>query len=309
MATLKFDENKAPYIDLGKDYCVRLENDEYTDAKSKEKAARELRETPEVVADAFKELRLRLQDEKSLYVPIDDDTFLVKFLRPCKYYPDSAFSLMQRYYRFKQKHPDLCEDLLPTTVKHVYDEGLVFFQPLRDQHGRRILVLEVGKKWKPAKVPLNDLFRAMQVALEAGMDEPRTQLNGAIVILDMDGLSLSQILQFTPRFAAMAVEWVQECTAMRIKAIHIVNNSYLFNMLFTIFKPFLSDKLRKRIIFHNKDWRSLTSHVDPACLRPRYGGTLDAPDFEGGLIGELLVMYMKDFELANSYGYTKKESS
>ncbi|XP_053697210.1 alpha-tocopherol transfer protein-like [Sabethes cyaneus] len=306
MGSIKFDENNAPYIHLTEDYCIRLESDEFTDAKSKEKAARELRETPEVVAEAFKVLRARLQEEKSLYVPIEDDAFLVKFLRPCKYYPESAFALIQRYYRFKLKHPEICKDLLPATVKHVYEEGLVFFQPLRDQNGSRILVLEVGKKWKPSKVPLNDLFRAMQVALEAGMTEPRTQLNGAIVILDMDGLSLSQIIQFSPRFAAMAVEWVQECTAMRLKAIHVVNNSYLFNMLFTIFKPFLSDKLKKRITFHNRDWASLSAQIDPGCLRPRYGGTLETPEFEGRLIGELLTLYQKDYEIANSYGYTKK---
>nr|XP_019932619.2 alpha-tocopherol transfer protein-like [Aedes albopictus]XP_029719838.1 alpha-tocopherol transfer protein-like [Aedes albopictus]XP_029719987.1 alpha-tocopherol transfer protein-like [Aedes albopictus] len=306
MAMLKFDENKVPYIDLGKDYCVRLENDEFTDAKSKEKAARELRETPDVIAEALKELRAKLQEEKSLYVPIDDDSFLMKFLRPCKFYPSSAFALIQRYYRFKLKHPDACEELLPSTVQHVYDEDLLHFQPLRDQNGCRILVMQVGRKWKPSKVSLNDLFRAMQVALEAGMTEPRTQLNGAIVILDMDGLSLSQILQFTPRFAAMAVEWVQECTAIRLKAIHIVNNSYLFNMLFTIFKPFLSEKLRKRISFHGKDWKSLTSFVDPICLWPRYGGTLDAPEFEGRLVGELFALYQKEYEVANSYGYTKK---
>ncbi|XP_058819701.1 alpha-tocopherol transfer protein-like [Topomyia yanbarensis] len=306
MASLKIDEQNSPYIDLGNDYIVRLESDEYTDVKSKEKAARELRETPQVVAEAFASLRARLQEEKSLYVPIEDDAFLVKFLRPCKYYPDSAFALIQRYYRFKQKHPDACADLFPSTVKHVYAEGLLFFQPLRDQNGSRILVLEVGKKWKPSVVSLNDLFRAMQIALEAGMNEPRTQLNGAVVILDMEGLSLSQIFQFTPRFAAMAVEWVQECTAMRLKSIHVVNNSYLFNMLFTIFKPFLSDKLKKRIIFHNRDWASLTSHVDPGCLRPRYGGTLDAPDYEGRLIGEMLTLYQKEYEEANSFGYPKK---
>ncbi|XP_055636877.1 alpha-tocopherol transfer protein-like [Toxorhynchites rutilus septentrionalis] len=305
-AALKFDENKTPYIELGNDYVVRLENDEFTDVKSKEKAVRELRETPDVTDKAFETLRAMLQEEKSMYVPIEDDSFLVKFLRPCKYYPDSAFALMQRYYRFKQKHPDLCDNLFPSTVKHVYAEGLLFFQPLRDQNGCRILIMEVGKKWKPSKVPLVDLFRAMQIALEAGMDEPRTQLNGAIVILDMEGLSLTQILQFTPRFAALAVEWVQECTAIRLKAIHVVNNSYLFNMLFTIFKPFLSDKLRKRIVFHNRDWQSLTSHVDPGCLRPRYGGNLDAPDYDGRLIGELLTLYQKEYESANSYGYPKK---
>ncbi|KFB38990.1 AGAP009376-PA-like protein [Anopheles sinensis] len=61
MAALKFDENKVPYLDLGNGYRIALEGEEYTDAISKEKAARELRETPDVVEKSLQELRSLLQ--------------------------------------------------------------------------------------------------------------------------------------------------------------------------------------------------------------------------------------------------------
>lgn len=55
MSALKFDRNNQPYIPLG-ELTIRLENEEPTD-DVKEKARRELRETPEVVVAAIDELR------------------------------------------------------------------------------------------------------------------------------------------------------------------------------------------------------------------------------------------------------------
>lgn len=67
----------------------------------------------------------------------------------------------------------------------------------------------LSEKWKPSKCSLADLYRAIQIAIQASMMEPKTQICGGIVIFDFDGLSLSHIMQFTPTFAAMILQWVQ----------------------------------------------------------------------------------------------------
>lgn len=47
------------------------------------------------------------------------------------------------------------------------------------------------------------------MVVEVAMIEPKTQVGGVHIILDMKGLSLSHITQFTPRLAQLILEFVQ----------------------------------------------------------------------------------------------------
>jgi len=296
-------EDKIPYIDLGNQYRIRLEYEDLKDEFYIEKARNELRETPEVVKEAVEELRQLIIDEKDLTFPADADVFLMTFLRPCKFYAKSAFQKMQKYFKFRLKHKKICERITVESVETVFEDDLLKYMPLRDQHGRRILYLHCGKKWKPSRVSTHDVFRALQLSLHAAMAEPMTQVNGVSVILDMEGLSLTHIVQYTPSFAAMVLEWLQECISVRLKAIYIVNNSYIFNMLFAIFKPFIGSKLRKRIHFLNKDWDTLTANLGKEALREDFGGELPVGEVDGKLLVEFLKLFSGQFDLMDRAGY------
>lgn len=135
------------------------------------------------------------------------------------------------------------------------------------------------------------------------MLEPETQVHGAVVIFDMDGLSLQQVWQFTPAFAKKIIDLIQECLPLRLKGLHIINQPKIFNMVFALFKPFLKEKLRGRIYFHGSDMESFHKHISPECLPVAYKGTVNAPRVEGEEWFELLLQCDKEYDAINSYGY------
>ncbi|XP_044267343.1 alpha-tocopherol transfer protein-like isoform X2 [Tribolium madens] len=295
---------QLPTVQIG-DYNLHLELEDLS-PEAKEIARKELRETPDVSREAVSTLKDLLKEEKDLHVPLDNDQWLIRFLRPCKFYPESALELIKRYYSFKVKHSDIYNGLVPSKEKNIFEQNILTVQPNRDQLGRRILILELGKKWKTSEVTLDEVFKGAVLFLELAMLEPETQVCGAVVVFDMDGLSLSQTTKFTPMFAKRIVDWLQDSVPLRIKNIHIVNQPYIFKIVFNLFKPFLREKLRNRIIFHGTDRKSLHQHLSPKCLPECYGGSLNLPRINGPQWLELLLQCDQEYEAINSYGYNKK---
>lgn len=72
-----------------------------------------------------------------------------------------------------------------------------------------------------------------------------SQIAGGHVIIDLDGLSLHHITYLTPSFAKMVVDFVQKCLPGRLKSIHFVRQSFVFNIAFGLFKPFLEVRFRE----------------------------------------------------------------
>ncbi|GBO19677.1 hypothetical protein AVEN_72173-1, partial [Araneus ventricosus] len=68
-----------------------------------------------------------------------------------------------------------------------------------------------------------------------------------------------------------------ECFPGRFKGIHIMNMSRAFQLAYAVVYPFLSEKLKKRIIFHDK-YESLQNYLPKNLIPVDFNGELKEYD-------------------------------
>ncbi|CAG2063029.1 unnamed protein product [Timema podura] len=66
---------------------------------------------------------------------------------------------------------------------------------------------------------------------------------------------------------------------LRLKEVHMVNQPFIFNAVFQLFKPFIREKLKARMYFHGKKMESLHKYMNPDHLPEDYGGKKPKIDY------------------------------
>ncbi|XP_050310431.1 alpha-tocopherol transfer protein-like [Anthonomus grandis grandis] len=273
--------------------------------EAKALAAKELRETPENIATGLRELREYLKKDETLYFK-DDDKTLMMYLRPCKFYAESAYKLMQRIAAFKEDHKNILENLLPEDEKFAFTENdIVNVLKNRDHKGRRILIVHCGAIWDPSKVTTDQIFRMFYLIHEAALLEEESQINGVVVIMDYDGLGMKQVRALGPSYARLLLGFIQNAMPLRLKEVHMVKEPMVFKMVWQIFKPLIEQKLKGRIFFHGSKMASLHKFIPPTHLPEDYGGVLPKIDYGGKEWYSVIQEHLDHIKMMNSFGKRK----
>lgn len=155
---------------------------------------------------------------------------------------------MKRIAEFKEKHKQLLENLVPTDEKEAFTKhNVVNVLRERDHKGRRVLLVNCGGSWDTSKVSADQLFRIFYLIHEAAVLEPETQVRGVVVIMDFEGLSMKQVMALSPSFSMRLLGFIQDAMPLRLKEVHMVKQPFIFKMVWSIFKPFIREKLHKRV--------------------------------------------------------------
>ncbi|XP_017777007.1 PREDICTED: alpha-tocopherol transfer protein-like [Nicrophorus vespilloides] len=239
-------------------------------------AKKHLNEDPDTRLKVLDDFRNMIYNRGECVPHRTDDAFLLRFLRARYFQLERSHRLLVNYYNFKENNPEFVEDVNLKHLQRIGDDDIITVPPYREQNGRRILLYRIGI-WDPKKFTITELFQATLVILELAILEQRAQILGGVCMFDLEGLSLQKSWHLTPSVASKIVQIMVTSFPMKIEAIHIVNQSWVFDMVFNVFRPFLDERMRKRLFFHGDDWESLHQHIDPKHLPERYGGV--HPDY------------------------------
>ncbi|KAG5673907.1 hypothetical protein PVAND_003908 [Polypedilum vanderplanki] len=244
-------------------------------------AEKELRETPENRAKGLAELRDLLKKNSDLNYT-DDEEFLVIILRVCHWYPESAIKLLRQMAEFRKEHEKVLKDLMPEQEKIPFTEGgIINVLTNKDHKNRRVLIVNNGEIWDPAVVSSDSMFRMFYLIHIMAQLEKTTQICGCIVIYDFEGLGMKQIKAMTPGTIQRLLTFIQVAMPLRLKEVHFVKQPFIFNMVWSLMKPFLNQKMKSRMHFHGDDMSKLHKFVPPEYLPKNYGGTMPEINYSG----------------------------
>jgi len=234
----------------------------------KERASKELGEVEEQVEKQLKELAASLPNDWPLP---RDDQFLLKFLRATSFNQEASLSMLSKYLRVRRERPQYFATSHPDLARATVATGIIAVLPHRDAVGRRVLVFRVSR-WEPAKTSREEVFSAMILYLELLAREPETQVSGIAALVDMSGLCWSHWKQLSLDYISCMVATVQGAFPIRFREIHVVNEYGVFQAVYALVRPFLTEKIRNRLQFHGCCFHNLHRSLGKPVLPSEYGG-------------------------------------
>ncbi|KAG9347488.1 hypothetical protein JZ751_005055 [Albula glossodonta] len=235
-----------------------------------EKAKVELKENPDTLHQDIQEVRDMIITRPDIGFLRTDDAFILRFLRARKFNHFEAFRLLAQYFEYRQQNLDMFKNLKPTDpgIKQALKDGFPGVLSNLDRYGRKILVL-FAANWDQSRYTFVDILRAILLSLEAMIEDPELQVNGFVLIIDWSNFTFKQASKLTPSMLRLAIEGLQlliilvgtltsplsnhfisklDSFPARFGGIHFVNQPWYIHALYTVIRPFLKDKTRKRIL-------------------------------------------------------------
>ncbi|XP_020857847.1 alpha-tocopherol transfer protein isoform X1 [Phascolarctos cinereus] len=236
------------------------------------KLLNDLPDTSPLLQPGISELRRRAEVDRGQNWPMPlTNAFLLRFLRARDFDLDLAWKLMKNYHKWREECPEITADLRPRTILGLLNSGYHGVLRSRDPTGSRVLIYRIAY-WDPKVFTAYDVFRVSLITSELIVKEVDTQRNGIKAIFDLEGWHFSHAFQITPSVSKKIAAVLTDSFPLKVRGIHLINEPIIFHTVFSLIKPFLTEKIKQRIHMHGSNYKQSLCRHFPGILPLEYGG-------------------------------------
>ncbi|XP_045516584.1 alpha-tocopherol transfer protein-like [Pieris brassicae] len=161
-------------------------------------------------------------------------------------------------------------------------------------NGRRVTICRgLDSSLSPQQV--TDTLKLALMIGDVRLMEETEGVAGDIYVLDGAVLGPSLLAKLAPSTVKKFMICVQEAYPVKLKEIHIINTSPIVERFVTFVKPFLKEKIRKRIFIH-RDLKDLYKYIPQEMLPIEYGGQCETMNSLQDKWTQKLVEYREWFK-------------
>lgn len=212
--------------------------------------------------------------------------FLLACVRARKGETNRAMALLCNYIDWRQRvqyyhHLSACADVsINSAVRDVIQSGLFIVAGNTSRDGRPVVTARY-QFLNPRRFHAEHTARALAIILEYTIRRyPSAQTHGIVVVDDAAGCTMANLDIGLLRFLARALSKV---LPVRVAGVYITNPGWLVNTIFRIIAPFMSDKLKTRVMLcPRSDERFFKQYFETSQI-PTFlnlGGSLEWTDVE-----------------------------
>ncbi|KAI1278454.1 Retinaldehyde-binding protein 1 [Halotydeus destructor] len=224
-----------------------------------------------VCIDGISNLRKSIVNSSVIPKELPDE-ILTRFLKACDYEVEECSKVLTNYFKLFTSNRELFMKTKDYLDRYGQDGGMYLFLPKRLDTGQVAIVCRVSN-WNPKKEKLRQAFSSFIPFLESSTR--KSLENGFICLIDMRNFAWSTLTHIKPSDIQFCVDLIEHTFPFVLHKIHVLYESRVVSVLFNLIKPWLSDNLKAKIVFHGKDMTKFYDVIERDYLPVDLGGHLE----------------------------------
>jgi len=229
--------------------------------------------------DTLKEFRKALTGLKGVKVSADDD-FLLHFLRYKDFDIPTAVKSYKSNAQWRETHKEYLKIPFSRCVPF-FNRNVLSILKKRDENGPLIFCLH-ATRWEPSQEDMEITLRSFHFVLDEALKDPKTQVNGTGLILDLTGLTAAQTVEYISYFTMSKIRLIVTygCGGypIKLKCFYVLSCAWVVVQAYNAVKYLIKKKIRQRIHFECEGVSALLKYEKKDDLPQSLGGNI--PDEE-----------------------------